>query len=600
MPFDGVVARCAAEELNNLLTGGRIDKIFQPERDEINILIRNQGSNYRLLLSANSSLPRVYLTRHSKENPSSPPLFCMILRKHLGGGKITGVSSEKLERVITLRIESADEMGDISEKRLIAEIMGKHSNIILLNQSGKIIDALKHIDSDINRVREIMPAREYTPPPAQNKLVPGEAAPADVVEAVVEQGRENPSKRVETALLDTIMGFSPLLCRELCHRAGLPAGEPLGLISGDRISGLALKIAGMFSAVDGAAYSPCLIYDSPDRDKARLLDFHCLNIGVIGFAAPVDSINDTLDRYFYDSSRDAALRQKKAHLLKLVNNNIDRCKRKLAIQQDNIRNAANADNLRLFGELLLADAHSVISGSKTARLLNYYSEGQEYVDIPLDENLSPQANAQTYFKKYKTARKTPENSIIQQEEALRELNDLESVLHELDISADAHEIDEIKQELSDQKYIAGQQKNSGKRKAASPAAPHLYYSSDGLRIYVGKNNRQNDALTFRTASSNDIWLHAKNIPGSHVIIKKEHGDIPEMTVFEGAMLAAMYSAAKMSFKVNVDYTATRNVKKPPGAKPGMVIYDNYKTLTVTPSGSFLESLKMNSKERATT
>jgi len=583
---------CVATDLNNKLAGGRIDKVFQPERDEIALLVRSAGANYRLLLSANPSHPRAHITQHTKDNPPHAPMFCMILRKYLSGGRVSCVSSIDYERIITVHVMSQDEMGDTTEKRLIVEVMGKHSNILLVNEKGKIIDAIKHIDADVNRIREIMPAREYTPPPGQNKLTPGECLPVDIIGAVLAIRDKEPSRLLDKALLDTIMGFSPLLCKELCHRAGLMHERQLGSLAPGDVISLDRQLCEMVELIERREFSPCLIYDSPDTKKGKLLDFHCLSIGVVGLASPAACINSALDAFYYERGMAEGLRQKKAHLLRLVNNNIDRCKKKLAILQENMREASNMDKYNLYGELLLANAHSVVSGSKGASVLNYYSVGHEYVDIPLNEDLSPQANAQVYYKKYRKAKSTMHNAGIQYKESLKELDYLESVLHELETSSTANEIDEVRQELAGQKYTSPPSAKKGNRqKAATPSHPDLFYSSDGLKIYVGKNNRQNDALTLKAASSNDIWLHVKNTPGSHVIIKKGQGAIPERTVYEGAMLAALYSKAKMSANVNVDYTTVNNVKKPPGAKPGMVVYENYRTMVVTPDGSFLTSLK---------
>ena len=592
MPFDGTVTLCVASELNRVLGGGRIERVFQPEKDEVNILVRSSGANYRLLLSANSSHPRVHIARNAKDNPAVPPTFCMVLRKYLIGGKILSVSAENLERVIKITVESYDEMGDISVKTLIAEIMGKHSNILLINENLKIIDALKHIDSEVNRVREIMPARDYVPPPSQSKLVPGDASPSEIVGAVASAQDKYPMKRLDAALLDTIMGFSPVLCRELCHRAGIQFDTPLALVNKNHLSALEHIIGSVATRMRNGEYAPCLIYDSPDTVKGKLLDFHCFSINVIGFASPVDGINDAIDSFYYQRGKNEALRQKKAHLLKLVGNNLDRCKRKMAIQQENMRESANKDKYKLYGELLQANVYAIVSGSKSATVQNYYSEGGEFVDIPLNEDLSPQANAQVYYKKYRKAKATWLNANIQYEESLKELIYLESVLHELEASSDIHEIDEVRQELASQKYVSSSDKPKKLRQNNPAPVPHLFYSSDGLRVYVGKNNRQNDILTLKTASSGDIWLHVKNMPGSHVVIKKEKGEIPNQTVFEGAMLAALFSKARMGSNVDVDFTEIRNVKKPQGAKPGMVVYVNHRTIVVTPDPDLPLKLKL--------
>ena len=605
MPFDGFVTRCVAEELNIILTGGRIDKIQQPERDEVRLTIRNNGSNYRLLLSSNAASPRIHLTEGHRENPERAPMFCMLLRKHIGGGKILGVCAEGFERVVKISVESANELGDVSVKTLIAEIMGKHSNIILINENSRIIDSLTHVDQDMSSVREVMPARQYMPPPSQNKSVPGEVSVADIMEKIKSFCDAQPLKSVGAAVLDTVMGASPLFCNEVCHKAGV---DPLAPVTGIGADGYASIRSALISALDNAfdkKYFPCVVFrerppsgvvfhDAQITENGRgYLDFYCWKICSAG-TAPLgfDSMNRAADAFYEGRSRAAGLAQRKAALLKLVSGNISRCKKKLAIQQESLREAANRDVYKLSGELITVNIHNIAQGAKTARLFNYYgeAEGGEYLEVALDGDITPQANAQKYFRKYKKAVSAWKNAEIQSAESIKELEYLESVLQELEMSRDSREIDEIRQELAGQKYISGAQADRigravrpGARRGAPQSEPYSFTSSDGLTVLVGKNNAQNDRLTLRTASSNDIWLHARNIPGSHVIIKKQRGDIPQQTLLEAAALAAYYSKARMGGKVDVDYTAVRHVRKPPGAKPGMVIYDNQHTLSVAPA-----------------
>ncbi|MDR3120522.1 MAG: NFACT family protein [Clostridiales bacterium] len=656
MPFDGFVTKCVAEELDLLLRGGRVEKVWQPERDEIHILIRSHGTNHRLLISANASSPRIHLTRASKENPQSAPLFCMILRKHLGGGKVVGVSAAGFERVVGIAVESANELGDVAVKTLYAEIMGKYSNVILVNEENRVIDALIHVDQDLSSVREVMPARPYAPPPAQDKLVPGqmaetsadeaaEASAGEIIAKIAASREELPMKKISAALLDTIMGASPLFCRELCHRAGVGDQTPLALIGSRDLEALRAALAVILTSVLSERYSPCVVLREPqaldgakrsfgERESEReVLDFYCLPVRSSGEGLRnYETMSDAMDAYYDGRGRAASLKQRKAGLTKLVGNNLARCRKKLALQQESMREAANRDTYKLYGELITANIHAIPSGAASASLQNYYyaataddapapaanaTLSDAFVEVALDAELSPQANAQKYFKKYRKAASTWKNAEAQAAESVRELNYLESVLLELEMSATRQEIDEIRQELTAQKYLSEGQQGNGQRadnrqrqgkgsrangpraknsraKASGtrpqPSPPRLFTSSDGLAIYVGKNNRQNDQLTLRTASSNDVWLHARNMPGSHVIVKKQRGDVPERTLFEAATLAAYFSKAKMSENVNIDYTQVKNVKKPPGAKPGMVIYENHRTLTVTPDERLLTSL----------
>ena len=709
MPFDGFVTKCVAEELNAILAGGRIDKIRQPERDEIHITIRSNGKNHRLLISANAATPRVYLTAGASENPESAPMFCMILRKHIGGGRIVGICAKGLERVVEIAVESPDELGDISVKTLIAEIMGKHSNVILINQDRRIIDALVHVDQDMSSVREVMPARVYTPPPPQDKIIPSPGALDAIIKAVEDKCESRPMEKISPALLDTIMGASPLFCRELCMKAGIGDRTPLALIGGGELGALRDALAAVLDDAYSGKYSPCVVYrDPPAADGAgslygasglngaggindagslyggfeegrALLDFYCWRVlssgaGICAFG----TMSEAADAFYEGRARAASLAQRKAWLLRLVSGQIARCSKKLAIQNESMREAANRDIYKLYGELIIANIHQIKQGERSVRLMNYYAAGggsgadsgsgagdcsvadsaygadgaygiDGFVTVELDDALTPQANAQAYFKKYRKAASTWKNAELQAAETGRELEYLESVLQELEMCQSRQEIDEIRQELASQKYIADAQSdravqrvgkrglrkggnrhggagnseaqkggarqgnvksggtrqgslhNGGKHRDQSAGArrgeqlshPHIFTSSDGLEIHVGKNNRQNDQLTMKTASSNDIWLHARNTPGSHVIIKKQLGDVPQGTLLEAASLAAYFSKARMSGNVGVDYTAVRHVRKPSGAKPGMVIYDNQRTLNVTPDEALLMRLSDN-------
>ena len=659
MPFDGFVTKCIAEELNIILAGGRVDKIQQPERDEVHLAVRNNGKNYRLLICSNAASPRIHLTGSAKENPERAPMFCMVLRKHIGGGRIVGIVARDLERVVEIKIESANELGDMSAKTLIAEIMGKHSNIILINDNGRIIDSIVHVDQDMSSVREIMPARVYAPPPPQDKLIPGagEEACGAIIGRVASWLDDQPMKKIGAALLEATMGASPLFCRELCHRAGIDALTPLALIGAGELGALRGALAAVMRDAFNEKYAPGIAIAGagaagagvagenpaggviPAAGTNSLLDFYCWEIKTSGAAfLRYDTMSEAVDEFYAGRARAASLAQRKAWLVKLVTGHIARCKKKLALHQESMREVADYEIFKLFGELITANIHNIGQGVENVSLLNYYSEsGTECVDIALDSGLSPQSNAQAYFRKYRKAASTRKNAEIQAAESGRELEYFESVLQELDMSRDNAEIEEIRLELASQKYVSdglgkhgragkhagngakrtggakrsgsGGAKRSGSggaqrsggggahgtikgggRRSDEPSAPHVFISSDGLTIFVGKNNRQNDRLALKTAASNDIWLHARGIPGSHVLIKKQQGDIPESTLLEAASLAAYFSKARMGENVGVDYTAARHVRKPSGAKPGMVIYDNQRTINATPNETLLSRL----------
>lgn len=583
MPFDGIVVKNVVNELSDALTGARIEKIYQPEHDEIIINLRSKGQNLKLLLSSNASYPRVHLTDISKENPSSPPVFCMLLRKHLSGGKITQIEFHDFERIITIHIEATNELGDLTPKRLIIEIMGKHSNIMLVNNEDKIIDSIKHVDSDVSRVREVMPARPYTLPPSQDKTSPLTLN----VELLFLKSKEQNDSRIAKFLLNNIKGFSPLLCEEICYRARIDSRTLVSGLSDDAILSVKQALKEIISSIEHSKFTPCIIWNSEDRQKP--IDFHSLVMKQYNTADFYPSISNVLDLYYTTKDNSERLTQKKADLVRLVNNSIERCNKKIFIHMDTLREVAERENYKLYGELITANIYCIPKNSKKVSLLNYYSENGEYIDIPLDENLLPQENAQRYFKKYAKAKTAFTHTTQQLEEANSELLYLESVLHSLESCKSLKDIDDIRQELVDGGYLASRKKLQ-KRKNPKAFTPHTYMSSDGLYIYAGRNNVQNDILTLKLSSSNDIWLHTKNIPGSHVIIKKDKGDIPDNTLLQAAQLAAYHSKAKNSSHVEVDYTQVRNVKKANGAKPGMVIYNNYKTIIVTPDENIIKNL----------
>lgn len=605
MPFDGIVTKCITEELKDLLQDGRIEKIFQPEADEILMNLRAKGLNHRLLLSANANYPRLHLTSTSKDNPAIAPVFCMLLRKHLSGGRIVDIEFHDFERIVTLHIESTNEMGDTSIKRLIIEIMGRHSNIILVNSENKIIDAIKHVDIDISRVREVMPAREYILPPVQNKIDPLALDSHSFILSAI-KAPDNAAVTIEKMLLNNIKGFSPLICREICFKAGLDSKTECSdlLLQAEHAQVLIDKLQEVINQIKSSEYFPSILLDSIDNEKP--LDFHCLNITQNPLTKLYGSMSLTLDAFYSTKDNLDRLKQKKGDLTRVLTNALDRCNKKLFIQEEKLREVANREKLQLYGELITANIYCLETGIKSAHLLNYYSAEECYVDIPMDVNLSSQQNAQRYYKKFAKAKSTFSYTTVQLQETKNELVYLESVLLNLESAITIQEIEEIREELVEEGYTSKKTKvtakKSGKKKPNAKKrekeSPPLHYTSvDGYDIFVGKNNRQNDQLTLKTAGSNDMWFHTKNIPGSHVIIRKQQGEIPDTTLLDAAMLAAYHSKAKMSSNVPVDCTQVRNVKKPSGAKPGMVIYENFKTIIVTPNEIKVKTMDKNKKSR---
>ncbi|NLD48557.1 MAG: fibronectin/fibrinogen-binding protein, partial [Clostridiaceae bacterium] len=552
--------------------------------DEVLMTIRAKGQNIKLVISANANNPRIHITEASKENPQVPPVFCMLLRKHLSGGRINGIEFHDYERIITMYVENISELGDYTLKKLIIEIMGKHSNIILLNNEDKIIDSIKHVDSEISRIREIMPARLYMLPPPQEKTSPENLE----VDLLFENMQTQDSVRISRYLLNNIKGFSPLLCEEICYLAGVDGRTATSDLSLNMIEKLKHKTAEMIEKIINSDFQPNIIWSGQEHEKP--IDFHSLQLKQFADVRFVDSISEALDIFYSARDNVERLTQKKSDITKALNNNLERCRKKLSIHNDKLREVADREQYKLFGELITANIYCIPRNTDKVSLLNYYSQNNEYVEVPLDETISPQENAQRYFRRYSKAKSAYTFTCEQLSETKKELEYLESVLHNLETSSSLKEIEEIREELIGQEYILSRKKSSGK-KGVKPSSPYLYKSSDGLDIYVGKNNLQNDALTLKFASSNDMWLHTKNIPGSHVIIKKIKGDIPDKTLYEAAVLAAYHSKGQMSSHVEVDYTQVKNVKKPSGAKPGMVIYNNFKTIVVTPDIHIIEELK---------
>jgi len=585
MPFDGIVAKCVTNELNEIIVGGRVEKIFQPEADEIHISIRSKGENLKLVLSASSNYPRIHLTTAVKENPSAPPVFCMLLRKHLSGGRIVGVGFHDFERIITVQIESTNELGDLSVKKLIIEIMGRHSNIILTNSEDKIIDSIKHVDNEISSKREVMPARTYVLPPSQNKTSP-EIIDLDLFFDNITLSEAT----IEKHLLNNIKGFSPLLCSELCNLSSISGQTNCSSLDINVKERLKNALCMTIRQITCCNFKPCIIFSDTSFDTPY--DFHCLELKTSPFIKYINSMSSVLDQYYAAKDRSERLKQKRSDINKVLNTNLDRCNKKLSLQQEKLRDVSDRDKLKLYGELITANIYCIPISAKKVTLLNYYSENNESIDILLDENLSVQQNAQRYFKKYTKAKSAFSNTSKQIEETKKELEYLESVLHLLDNCITLQEIDEIRQELNEEGYIMSRKKNPGKKNAKASEPLH-FKSSDGFDIYVGKNNKQNDLLTLKMSSSNDFWFHVRNIPGSHVIIKKTQQNIPDRTLLEAASLAAYHSKAKISSNVPVDYTLVKNVKKPSGAKPGMVIYTTFKTIIVTPEKDLVIKLQNN-------
>lgn len=577
MSMDGLSLYSAMNELNKRLAGGKIDKIQQTDKEELLLMVRSLGQTYRLLINASAADNRVQLTELKKQAPSEAPMFCMLLRKRIAGGKIVRFEQERLDRVLKISIETYNDLGDLSEFALYCELMGKHSNIILVNEKGVIVDAIKHVGLGMSSVRFVMPGLEYSAPPAQDKQDPSKASAGDFSMAMCMVGMG-----IAKALSNAFFGLSPAVAAQLVARY-TDKTECTQLSEAEREE-LAERLTAFYADMAQGKEKASAVLNAFGETEA-VYPFAISGSGIKLY----DSIGEALDSLYINSDRREWAKRHGASARKVLQNNIERCEKKLALYADALNSEEQMEKCRLYGELLTANLHSLKSGTDTAAVDNYYADPVERIAIPLDRQLTPGENAQRYYKKYQKLKAARDMAIVQREQTLSELNYLEGQLDNLTKCTAENELSELIEELKDQGYI---KRDKGGRKKMKLAAskPMHFVSSTGADIYVGKNNRQNDELTLRFASPNDIWMHTKNIPGSHVIVKGA-GEQDTAAMTEAALLAAYYSRARGSENVAVDYTPRKYVKKPAGAKPGMVIYTTNKTAYVTPSEEAVAGLK---------
>ena len=577
MSMDGLSLYSAMNELNKRLAGGKIDKIQQTDKEELLLMVRSLGQTYRLLINASAADNRVQLTELKKQAPSEAPMFCMLLRKRIAGGKIVRFEQEQLDRVLKISIETYNDLGDLSVFALYCELMGKHSNIILANEKGVIVDAIKHVGLGMSSVRFVMPGLEYSAPPAQDKQDPSKASADDFSMAMCMVGMS-----IAKALSNAFFGLSPAVAAQLVARY-TDKTECTQLSEAEREE-LAERLGAFYADMAQGKEKASAVLNALGETEA-VYPFAISGSGIKLY----DSIGEALDSLYINSDRREWAKRHGASARKVLQNNIERCEKKLALYADALNSGEQMEKCRLYGELLTANLHSLKSGTDTAAVDNYYADPVERIAIPLDRQLTPGENAQRYYKKYQKLKAARDMAIVQREQTLSELNYLEGQLDNLTKCTAENELSELIEELKDQGYIKRDKGGKKKMKLAASKPMH-FVSSTGTDIYVGKNNRQNDELTLRFASPNDIWMHAKNIPGSHVIVKgASEQDTATMT--EAALLAAYYSRARGSENVAVDYTPRKYVKKPAGAKPGMVIYTTNKTAYVTPSEEAVAGLK---------
>lgn len=567
MPMDGLTLSFIRDELDATLTGGRVDKITQPERDEIIIALRSLGKNRSLLISINPNCARIHLTGDRRVSPLEPSNFCMLMRKHLQGGRFAAVRQIGGDRILEIDIENRDELGDLRMRTLVLEIMGRHSNLMLVNYDGRIIDALRHVTDDISRVREVLPGLEYRRPPAQDKLAPDALTPA----ALAERLAHNPG-RLAKAYAACISGVSIQAAREMTYRL---LGDEDGRVDEATLE-RAAEFACRYLHEMHSWTKPTLVLDS---DGAPLdfmpFPYEC-RAGLS--SASFDTIGEMMDAFFMQRDKVERISQKSAALHRVLHSNIERCEKKLGLQLDALRDGANCEDYRIKGELLMAQSYAVTKGAPRVMLDNYYAEDGAPIEVELDVKLSPTANAQRYFKLYQKAKSALHQAAEQVDKTRQELYYLEGQLDNLQKCTDESELNEVREELVREGYLRANH-NRRTLKKLPPSMPHHFRAPDGTDILVGKNNLQNDQLT-RTAEPSDTWMHAKDMPGSHVIVCTREPS--RETLMLAAHLAAYFSKGRNSSQVPVDYTKRKFVKKPAGARPGFVIYTHQTTLFVTP------------------
>ena len=630
MAFDGVVLHAVIDELGGLLTGGRVEKIFQPEPGELVLLIHAAGEHYRLLLSADPASARIHLTRSKKENPALPPPFCMVLRKYLTGSRITAIRQRGFDRVAEIEFETRSEMGDNISKTLVLEIMNRQSNIILLNAAGVIHDAIRHADNSVNRFREIMPARPYTPPPAQDKLTPPELTDKAVLYAINSAAGNTVSK----CLLSIAAGFSPLLCDAICIDAGImPETPPAALTESEKIC-LTDALEQVKAGIIAADYHPALIKGGKD--------YHCLSVCARAFGADsqayFNTVNLAIDSFFTSKTESERFQREKSGIMREISGNIEKLSKKLQEYRRELDDAAGFEREKQLGDLLTASLYSLPEFASEVTVTDFYSPENTEITLKLDQSRSVAANAQLYYKKYRKHKAATETVGKLAARVRADLDYLENVSSMLANSESFDELSDIRAELRAE-MPSGTTSKTGSKEPVDPKFPPSAYmggkpaskkslraranaaksksaagkggkgdpsgardadrseeagltrpiqrvSPSGRRIMIGRNSRQNERLTLRDAAPEDMWFHVKNAPGSHVVLKLKEAGVntaDDADIESAAALAAYYSSQRSGSKVDVDYTAVKNVKKIPGGKPGMVTYTNFKTITVKPA-----------------
>lgn len=581
MAFDGIVIANLAHDIKSRLEGGKINKIAQPEKDELLFTIKNNRETYRLSISASASLPLIYFTDTNKPSPLTAPNFCMLLRKHIGTGRIVKVSQPGLERILEFEIEHLDELGDLQKKRLIVELMGKHSNIIFCKEDGTILDSIKHISAQVSSVREVLPGRMYFIPHTVDK-----ADPLTVTEEEFQTLLRSAPMPVQKALYQKLTGISPLIGTELCHLASLEGEKPASELSENELTHLYRMFSLMMEDVKEGRFFPNIIYENGAPAEFASVPLTCFE-GAGYESRPSSSISSLLETYYAEKSVITRIRQKSVDLRRIVQTALERNYKKYDLQLKQLKDTEKRDRYRIYGELLNAYGYELSGGEKELLCLDYYS-GKE-VKIPLDPQLSAQENSQKYYARYNKLKRTCEALETLTAETKQEIDHLESISAALDIAVREEDLVQIKEELMEFGFI--KKRPFGSKKPKITSRPYHYRSTDGFDIYVGKNNYQNEEVTFKIANGNDWWFHAKGIPGSHVVVRTAGKELPDRVFEEAGSLAAWYSKGRSNEKVEIDYIQRKHVKKAAGGAPGFVIYHTNYSLMAAPK---LELPEVNS------
>ncbi|MBQ7943324.1 MAG: NFACT family protein [Lachnospiraceae bacterium] len=582
MAFDGITIAAIVKELDEKIVGGRIHKIAQPEKDELLLTIKNNSTQVRMLMSADASLPLLYLTEANKQSPLTAPNFCMLLRKHLQNARIISVTQPGLERIVKLELEHLNELGDVCTKYLVIELMGKHSNIIFYDDKNMIIDSIKHVSGMVSSVREVLPGREYFVPKTQDKLEPLGLDAGQVQAQLQSMVETNRALQSFKSLYVGFTGISPCIAQEVCYRARVDADKPIGELDSQELTRISESFAGLMDSVEQGAFAANIVYENQKPVEYAAVT---LNSYAEDSRAAYESISELLEQYYAQKNAITRIRQRSVDLRKIVQTALERNVKKYDLQIKQLEDTDKREKYRIYGELLNTYGYGAEPGAKSIEVLNYYDN--EMITIPLDETMTAIENAKKYFDKYQKLKRTFEALTTLTQETKEEIEHLQSISNSLDIALKEEDLVQIKEEMIESGYI---RRKGGTKKVKITSKPFHYISSDGFHIYVGKNNFQNEELTFKFATGNDWWFHAKGMPGSHVIVKTEGEELPDRTFEEAGRLAAYYSQGREQEKVEIDYTQKKNVKKPNGSKPGFVVYYTNYSLVIDSDISALEQI----------